>query len=412
MIIYFYGCVTYCLSLSLSLNERAPKTFKYFIATLAVNFFTFGDLKIYAVPLMSATLMVLLMIEKESWKNALFRISYALTITIMGTVPYLSFVNVFFLKAVGTWQYEVFIGTTQLITIILLSPVRKKLLAINYSIKIKMTTVVVQLIFVVSYFQILPRFANMGFDIYYSFFGLFSITILGLNFYIAYYIQGIDNQKSIKEKELKTIKDLYKSMTAVWKEALKRNHYTGGLIGTMTKYFDSNDFEGLKTYYSSAVIPVGKINEGNINNIEFIQDELIQNLIYFTHKRAISFGIIMLVEIRDIITSFNMDTLDLFNVLNIYFDNAIEASQKSNIPFINVNIGYFNHSVSIEIVNSTIYKEFQDYYSDRNRGHGLTFAREYTTKYDNVTCDTKIEEGRFTQKLFIGESEMNGRILL
>ena len=125
--------------------------------------------------------------------------------------------------------------------------------------------------------------------------------------------------------------------------------------------------------------------------------------------RAQELSIDTFIDIVEPIEKINMDIIDLSRAVGIFLDNAVEAAVECDKPSIKVAIINKENSVLIVIINSIkeeipIYKIYQKGFSTKgeNRGLGLCNLKEITSKYNNVSLDTLLENGEFKQFFQIG----------
>jgi two-component system sensor histidine kinase AgrC len=124
-------------------------------------------------------------------------------------------------------------------------------------------------------------------------------------------------------------------------------------------------------------------------------------------EKEVNFELNVLGEIRDIP---NIKITELCEIIGIFIDNAIEASEKSNEKSIEMTFSNAGKGIEFEIKNScseipVINQIFEDGYSTKgtNRGHGLYIVKSILKKYDNILLNANYDNGekRFHQCLVI-----------
>ncbi|MBC2187736.1 sensor histidine kinase [Listeria booriae] len=203
------------------------------------------------------------------------------------------------------------------------------------------------------------------------------------------------------------IEDLYKKIRGF------RHDYANMLISLQESIQTNNIAEIHKVYTDVLVTANIQLEESNYNIAELtnIKDTAIKSIISTKLIVAESKGIIVNLEIKDIIDNFSISSVDLVRVLSIFLDNAIEAAIESSHP--KINIAFFKHNSNvILIVQNTVITEaiplnkiFSADFSTKgnHRGSGLYNIYTILQNYSNISLDTAIDNGLFTQTLYIKE---------
>lgn len=114
-------------------------------------------------------------------------------------------------------------------------------------------------------------------------------------------------------------------------------HDYSNIMLSMSGYLESNDIEGLKTYFDREILPLSKDiskNTAHINQLMNIKITELKSIISSKLLYAIDLNINVNIEVADEITALPMDTLDLSRVIGIFLDNAIEAALETDSPSI------------------------------------------------------------------------------
>ena len=99
----------------------------------------------------------------------------------------------------------------------------------------------------------------------------------------------------------------------------------------------------------------------------------------------------------------------IVTLLGIYLDNAIEATEKTDNPIIEINISSDNECTAITIINThnnlnmDILKINEKGVSSKgdNRGFGLYNAEMIIKNSPAIIVDTKIDQDFFTKSIII-----------
>lgn len=194
------------------------------------------------------------------------------------------------------------------------------------------------------------------------------------------------------------------------------------ILTTMQLYIDQQDWEHLKDYYYTEILPSGQSFQnssqtlGALSNLHIPE---LKSLLYNKLIKAMEKHIPVHLEIRTPVEHMSAKHVDIARVMGIYLDNAIEAlseqtvSSDSAIPAdtsgLSVAITSDDTAVMIIIRNSCpafsldIQRLGTISYSTKgtNRGLGLHIASQTLQTYKNIQHDTSYGDGFFTQVLKI-----------
>lgn len=400
-IVLIYNCFMYCCSVTCAINKHDITTKKiyYFLAIFAVNIIILNYSERYAMIFTGIILsIILLFIEKRNWIDTLFEVTSVLC-TVLLCILFCT--NIFiWMEYINTVIYNFIIGILQLLSILIVTYIKSKFFYDQLKNRIKIISIAIFSMIITMFGFVIPIVLEEPFLTIYSMFSIFTIFLIASTFYSINYMANIEKSRQKYENELKAAISYQENMTAIWNEAIKKNHYSLSLFNTTIQYIDNDDFTGFKKYFYSHVEPNIKAEPIKIIRLNNIQDELIRNLIYYQLKRADSMNIPIELEIRGIISDFDMDSSVLFKVLTIFIDNAIEASTRLKEPLITFIIQNHENYISIELRNRFNPKKNRSI--SLNKGHGLELAGEYLKKYKNVSHQKEIQNNTYIQKLVIG----------
>ena len=202
------------------------------------------------------------------------------------------------------------------------------------------------------------------------------------------------------------------------------------ILTTMQLYIDQQDWEHLRDYYYSEILPSGQSFQdssqtlGALSNLHIPE---LKSLLYNKLIKAMEKNIPVHLEIRTPIEHMSAKYVDIARVMGIYLDNAIEALTEQSpsaattdfsdtgsvatADFSGLSIAMTSDDTAVMIVirnrcpafSLDIRKLGTISYSTKgtNRGLGLHIASETLQSYKNIQHDTTYDDGYFTQILKI-----------
>lgn len=249
----------------------------------------------------------------------------------------------------------------------------------------------------------------------------FNIATQFLYFTIMLFVLYFTTKNIKKENAIQKVKfeteqftDYMHSMELINQDMQKFRHDHANILFTMQGYIELDDFDGLKKYFKKHIFTAEedtlKRNE-QLASISKLHITGIKGLILTKTLQAEKEGILVDLEIADEIDDINMNIIDFARILGIFFDNAIEAnayidSQKE------IGLALFKSASDslMIIIENTIVDEpvnieqiFTKRFSTKgeNRGKGLSTVKSILNNYPNVTLNTNVENGLFTQIIVI-----------
>lgn len=202
------------------------------------------------------------------------------------------------------------------------------------------------------------------------------------------------------------------------------------ILTTMQLYIDQQDWEHLKDYYYSEILPSGQSFQdssqtlGALSNLHIPE---LKSLLYNKLIKAMEKNIPVHLEIRTPIEHMSAKYVDIARVMGIYLDNAIEALSEQSpsaattdfsgtdsvatTDSSDLSIAMTSDDTAVMIIirnrcpafSLDIRKLGTISYSTKgtNRGLGLHIASETLQTYKNIQHDTTYDDGYFTQILKI-----------
>ncbi|MED3763277.1 sensor histidine kinase [Ureibacillus terrenus] len=269
-------------------------------------------------------------------------------------------------------------------------------------------------IYLMNYFSINKLLVfNIVIQITYFAIMLFILSLTIFNIKKQHYINQIEFENA-------QFAEYMKSLEVINNDMQKFRHDYMNILITMQGYIETDDFEGLKTYFKkhifSAEADTLKRNQ-LLATLTKLKITGIKGLILTKILQAEKENIEVQIEIPDEIDEIHMNMIDLARILGIFLDNAIEANSNVNtdeekcidIAFYKTN----NNSVMIIIENTffdrleDVEEIFEEGFSTKgeNRGKGLSNVRSIIKNYPNVYLNTSINGNLFTHVLEIQNNE-------
>lgn len=240
-------------------------------------------------------------------------------------------------------------------------------------------------------------------------FGAFFFITTELLYYV---IQTMKKERDIQLKiELYAgLQPYMHQLEILYQETRDFRHDYTNILYTMYGYIKERDIESLEIYYTQQILSnyspfqMPTYELGKLSNIKILE---LKSLIYIKTIQALAKGIHIYINIPTPIIEITIDSIDLSQILGIFFDNAIESSIISSQKEIEFNFEkhYKNYSISIKNScnenNISLLQINEQGYSTKgdNRGLGLHNVKKILVKYPNVQHTTLLLNYYFTQKL-------------
>lgn len=229
----------------------------------------------------------------------------------------------------------------------------------------------------------------------------------------AYFKKSILASQASQLEQLTEYTDQIESL---YQELRGFRHDYMNIMLSLEESIKTRDIKQIEFVYQNVLnqskIPLkdSKFSLGKLANIKISPIKSI-----FSNKliHALEKGIVVEIEVEREVTKSYMDLLDYVRILSILLDNAIEASEKSERPMINIAIieDYARNEQRIIIENSTaekvipIDKIFNRGFSTKGdqRGIGLATVNSILSELSNVRLETTADNCRFKQTLIFKE---------
>lgn len=267
--------------------------------------------------------------------------------------------------------------------------------------------IIVQIIITVSYVDILPiEFTFLNFI---SLSAYFSISLFSLN-KVMKLVTTTETLVSTTEK-LESAESYNETLHILHDNVRGFKHDFNNIVSTIGGYINTNDMEGLKSYYSQLEDDNHKVNNLYLLSPDLINNNGIYNLIIKKYEKASTLNIKVNFTFLLDLTKLHMKIYEFARILGILLDNAIEAANESEEKIINVEFrkDYKNKRNIILIENSYYNKEvdLEKIYEkgvsekEEHSGIGLWEVREILKRNNNINLFTTKSPSYFRQQLEI-----------
>lgn len=224
-------------------------------------------------------------------------------------------------------------------------------------------------------------------------------------------VKNIKAENQLKYQKMKQAQfnDYMHSLEQVNKDMQKFRHDYLNILTTISGYIAIEDMEQLKNYFNEKIVKMeNETLQKNLLLKELSNLKIIELKGLLTTKLILSIekNINIHIEVPEEINIIPIDIIDYSRIIGILIDNAIEASEKSTEPIINIvffqtsDATFFviENSFEVQVDISRIYEEgFST--KQENRGYGLNNVMDIKKNYPNLMLNTSIEDNLFVQEL-------------
>ena len=188
-------------------------------------------------------------------------------------------------------------------------------------------------------------------------------------------------------------------------------HDFDNIVTTIGGYIQTNDMEGLKTYYSQLQNDCQKANNLYLLNPDIINNPGVYNLLTSKYNKAIDKNIKVNLTFLLDLNKLHMNIYEFARILGILLDNAIDAASECKEKILNITFRNEdkNHRNIIQIENT--YKDknvdlnniFNKGVSGKKEhtGLGLWEIKQFLKKNNNINLYTSKTDKYFSQQLEI-----------
>ncbi|WP_249354917.1 GHKL domain-containing protein [Enterococcus hulanensis] len=247
---------------------------------------------------------------------------------------------------------------------------------------------------------------------------VFILVIILLIVYLNIKTRQMDKQRiqELKDNQLADLTSYVQQIEAMYGELRGFRHDYHNVLISLNESIKTKDLSIIEDTYNRILNQEGislddeHYSLARLNNLKTLPIKGI----FSTHIiQAWQKNIPVNIEIDDVIQNEAIDILDYVRIASILLDNAIEAAEKAENPFLTIVFlrDETMNEIQLIIENSCpdevidITKIFKKDYSTKgeNRGLGLATVQAILQNYTNLSLQTEYQFGVFRQVLMIKE---------
>lgn len=247
---------------------------------------------------------------------------------------------------------------------------------------------------------------------------IFILVIVLLVIYLNIKTRQLDKQRiqQLKDNQLADLTSYVQQIEAMFDELRSFRHDYHNVLISLNQSIKTKDLSVIEDTYTRILETEGIVLEdehyalGKLNNLKTLPIKGI----FSTHIiQAWQKNIPVHLEIEDIIQDEPIEVLDYVRITSILLDNAIEAAEDAENPFVTIVFlkNKNEKEIQLTIENSCsdepidIVRIFDKDFSTKgkNRGLGLATIQTILQNYTNLSLQTEYQDGVFRQILMIKE---------
>lgn len=247
---------------------------------------------------------------------------------------------------------------------------------------------------------------------------IFILVIVVLIVYLNFKTRQLDKQRiqQLKDNQLADLTSYVQQIETMYSELRSFRHDYQNVLISLNESIKTKDLAVIEYTYNTILNKEGIILQDehySLAKLDNLKTLPIKGIISTHVIQAWQKNIPVHLEIDDVIQDEPIDILDYVRITSILLDNAIEAGEKSENPFLNIVFlkNADDNEVKLLIENSCpnevidITKVFKKGYSTKGKGRGLGLATVQTIlqSYMNLSLQTEFQTGVFRQVLIIKE---------
>ena len=245
---------------------------------------------------------------------------------------------------------------------------------------------------------------------------IFILVIVLLVIYLNIKTRQLDKQRiqQLKDNQLADLTSYVQQIEAMFDELRSFRHDYHNVLISLNQSIKTKDLSVIEDTYTRILETEGIVLEdehyalGKLNNLKTLPIKGI----FSTHIiQAWQKNIPVHLEIEDIIQDEPIEVLDYVRITSILLDNAIEAAEDAENPFVTIVFlkNKKEKEIQLTIENSCsdepidIVRIFDKDFSTKgkNRGLGLATIQTILQNYTNLSLQTEYQDGVFRQILMI-----------
>lgn len=247
---------------------------------------------------------------------------------------------------------------------------------------------------------------------------IFILVIVVLIVYLNFKTRQLDKQRiqQLKDNQLADLTSYVQQIETMYGELRSFRHDYQNVLISLNESIKTKDLAVIEDTYNTILNKEGIVLEDehySLAKLDNLKTLPIKGIISTHVIQAWQKNIPVHLEIDDVIQDEPIDILDYVRITSILLDNAIEAAEKSENPFLTIVFlkNAEDNEVKLLIENSCpnevidITKVFKKGYSTKGKGRGLGLATVQTIlqSYMNLSLQTEFQTGVFRQVLIIKE---------
>ena len=241
---------------------------------------------------------------------------------------------------------------------------------------------------------------------------LISMITLSAYFFISIFSLIKTSKLEITNRNLEEAQLYNKTLQILHDNISAFKHDFANIIQSLGGYVQTEDFEGLKKYYSQLLSDYQDVNSMGILNPSTINNPAVYSLLTAKYYKANEVGIKFSIEIFLDFNKLKIEDYKLTRILGILIDNAIESASEceerqiylemfnninSSSQSITIKNTYNNKEIDINKINKKGYTTKTD--NTKPHGLGLWEVQQIIKKTKNINLITSKDEEYFIQKI-------------
>ena len=232
---------------------------------------------------------------------------------------------------------------------------------------------------------------------------MFAVALfLVVSIFLVKHLLTLENENKRMEIELTERYVEAKNFNKRYYEIVEFKHYVVALYKSAVSHIDAEDMHGWKKYFTKYIEPIHERLDkevGEYKQIEHIRIELIKSrIIQLINTVSRLPNVSLYININNEINHIVMGDIDLFTILNIYIDNAVEETEKQENGEIIIDMTQTHLGFSFKIRNSLVDNKSMP--KPHNTHKGFNIIMDIIKKYgDKALISLRRENGMFLQAL-------------
>lgn len=254
--------------------------------------------------------------------------------------------------------------------------------------------------------------SEVSFDLVYAYLLLFISGLVYLNYRSRTLL--FQELQAIKDNQLQALTSYSQHVESLYEELRSFRHDYTNILTSLQDTLARDDLAGAKAVYASVLAGTDRSfyqSKYDIARLSYVQNPAIKSVLSAKLFEAQAAGLIISLEVPELISDPPMEVLDFLQMLSIFLDNAIEAAQESEQK--KLDVAYFSEQGEqvLVIANSTVQERvntkaiFARGVSSKgsDRGLGLANVKAILAKFPNVQLTTESQPYQFIQLLRLKE---------